>query len=182
MAEQTDHATALPGAVPVRPPVGSEHWAVGNSRWADRYLAIPFREGATGWEGADCWGLYALILMTEAGIGYPDIEASDRLSPASIGATVANQIARGAWIETPLAAIAALDCVVLRAPGLGAAAGAHVGCAIGGGRLIETSRALGPHVAALADRRVAGRIAGVFRPAALSEALGVGGSALGSAG
>ena len=40
--------------------------------WADQYIGIPFVDGGRNHKGADCWGLFALILKEQFDIEVPD--------------------------------------------------------------------------------------------------------------
>jgi hypothetical protein len=169
MAKEAHHAGEVPGAVPVT-----------GTRWVDRYMSVPWIRAGNSWDGADCWGLYALILAEEAGIAYPEVAARTDLH--EIRHTIAAHIARGPWITlwtadggAPLdpSMPAMFDCLVMTArvgsmDGVFRRAGLHVACALGDGRLLQSEKLYGPHVMAIDDDRVRARVLGVYRPAALA--------------
>lgn len=153
-----------------------------DTRWVDRYMSVPYISGGLGFGGADCWGLYALVLAEEAGLSFPDIFVGADLGLNAMRHLIAGHIAGGAWVEVwsatsgvPLdpalpaqfdglamtIVVASMDGPLRRAP-------LHIGCALGDGRLFHTERAYGPHVVAIADSRIESRIKGVYRPAALA--------------
>jgi len=118
-------------------------------------------------DGADCWGLYALILAREAGAPVVDLAGMDRVRPSSIRRVIADQAEQGEWVRVD-GEVRQFDCVVTTIPASGVFRDApmHVGCALGDGRMLQTSSARGPEIVQLSD--VAASVWGVFRPKALA--------------
>lgn len=147
--------------------------------WTDKYMAIPFRDGGRGWDGADCMGLYALILATEAGHRLPDWGVSYDRDPAAVTAHVVADLASGRWRRVD-GAPQRFDGVLMAAPvrtaaGMGRA-DLHIGCVTApgpsgaGGWMIHTEQPAGVRLVRIADPSVAARIRGFYRPAGLGGA------------
>lgn len=166
-------AAAAAGGVPRDVRILSEHHATG-TRWVDRYMTVPFKHGGRGFDGADCFGLYALILATESGIAPPTF---DGLSAAGdLNATlraINGAIAAGLWqkIEGDPVKVAQRFDAILMAGVHGAPV--HIGCAVGDGRVLHSERATGPRCVRLDDFKIRGRITGpmrgVYRPLFLPQ-------------
>lgn len=64
---------------------------VEGTRWAERFVGIPYAAGASDFDGADCWGLVRLVFQNALGLGlapYDDICAADFITLANGGAHV----------------------------------------------------------------------------------------------
>lgn len=148
--------------------------------WLDHYVMTPFKDGGRSFDGADCFGLYMLLLQNEAGIALPEPSVSYRRSAKAVESYVEAQMVCGDWIKIaegngavakPLAR--KFDLVVLSAHvrvGLSVhKADLHVGCALGDGKMIHTEDGVGPAVLSLDDDEVIDRVRFVFRPKLLAE-------------
>lgn len=148
----------------------------------DRFMAVPYREGGRDMAGADCFGLYLLILRYAARL---EIERHPGLSamrqPKRAMAAIEAAIAAGAWRKVwtpgdsvhPGAVAQRFDAVLLRAhvrrrDGAVVAAPLHIGCATGVGQVIHTESGIGPRCDAFDDPMLKPRLRGVFRPQGLA--------------
>lgn len=69
------------------------------TRWAEKYVGLPFVDQGRGWSGVDCWGLVRLVYRTEKQIDLPDygeISASDLLK---VTRTIMRDSKAEPWIE-----------------------------------------------------------------------------------
>jgi cell wall-associated NlpC family hydrolase len=152
--------------------------------WTDAFMDIPHVPGGRSRAGADCFGLYAIVLEEAAGV------TVDRYAHARFGATgagaIATAIARGDWRciargeagtpGLPLAlkqAARRFDAVLMtahvRVAGAWRRADLHIGCAVGNGLMLHSEGGAGPQLVAIDDPSIAHRLRGVYRPAALTE-------------
>lgn len=136
----------------------------------DKYMAVPFVENGRAFAGADCFGLYALILAHELGLAVPDPDVSFSKDGArAVLHAFAAGVARGEWIEvaTPriFDAVRMTGVHVLR--GQAAKSESHLGCYDGMGRVLHTELNTGPRLMPLDDPEIKGRFRGFFRPAVL---------------
>lgn len=149
------------------------------TRWADKYVAVPFRDAGRTMSGADCFGLYALVLARECGVAIDDQPVSYGADAGAVVCRVADEIASGRWLTVAAgdgAAVKGLarrfDAVVMtghiRAGGRVIRGEVHMGCALGDGRVLHTEPGTGPQIMALDDPRIVKRVTGVYRPAALA--------------
>lgn len=144
-----------------------------STRWVDRYMGVPYRRSCSSFNGADCWGLYALILLEEKRISYPEIQSRGSLNADRH--MISGQIAQGRWIkrwdknsgELNPSLPEPLDALVMTAPVTGLhTAPLHIACAIGDGKMLQTTPSYGPHVSSIAEEKR--RIIGVYRPAKIA--------------
>lgn len=148
--------------------------------WTDRYLAVPYRDGGRSWAGADCLGLYTLILAHEAMAAVPDFAVSVGTDPRAVLSAIEEQVLsvhrwRRIYGE-PKQVAEKFDCVRMSGhargeDGIVRRSDIHLGCAIGGGKLIHTEDARGPRIVAFDDKAIVKRIVGVYRPLFLERAL-----------
>jgi hypothetical protein len=142
-----------------------------NTRWTERYIAIPFKDLGRDFSGADCFGIYLLILQHEAGIDLADVRATYRSPQAAIAAVEA-EIVSGRWdkVATP----DKFDCVHMTShverSGKIVKNELHVGCALGGGWMLHSELPGGPRLVRLDDPEVKNRVLAFYRPAALAQA------------
>jgi len=159
-------AEGLPGAFPVS--------------WTDRYMAIPFKDGGRTWRGADCLGLYLLVLATECDKRPGDHDVSYARDAAAVVARMDAEIAAGRWLTVAVGdgravkgAARRFDAVRMTGhirTGAGVVRGdVHMGVALGDGRVLHTESGAGPQILAIDDPRILKRVVGVYRPAVLSE-------------
>lgn len=150
------------------------------TRWADKYMAVPFRDAGRTMRGADCFGLYALILALEAGVCIGKCDVSYGTDPEAVVRHVADEIASGRWLTVavgdgavakPVARL--FDAVVMsghiRTGNRVVRGDVHIGCALGDGRVLHTEPVTGPQIMALDDPRIIKRVKGVYRPQVLEE-------------
>ena len=150
--------------------------------WTDKYMAVPFKDGGRGWRGADCLGLYLLVLATECRLLIADHDVSYGLDAVAVAARMDGEIACGRWREIArgdgkiVKSVAGRfdairmsghvrlpDCRVVRGD-------VHMGVALGDGRVLHTEPPAGPQIVALDDPRIVKRVKGVYRPKILAEA------------
>lgn len=149
-----------------------------NTRWVDRYMAIPFCKGGRSFDGCDCWGLYELILVHELGRDQaPNFDGVSMKNPRAVQRAIAGAIAAGQFrkIEGDRAAVARpFDAVLMLTHVGGKRADLHIGCALGDGRVVHTEAGIGPRCVHLTDRMIAWRFTkplhGIYRPAFLDRA------------
>lgn len=136
----------------------------------DNYLAVPFRHRGRDLSGADCFGLYALVLAQEASVAVADIDAGYEDGPYKTAAAVANALARGEWVkvDVPQTFDAAVMCAYYTQGGIvRRCADMHVGCMIDDRRLLHTEDHTGPRIVAIDDPPITRRIRFFARPYAL---------------
>lgn len=150
-----------------------------STAWVDRYMRVPFRDAGRAWDGADCLGLYLLVLATERGVALPDHDVSYGRDALAVVGRVEAEIASGAWRLVAAGDGAAVkrqgrafDAVRMtghvRLPSGELVRGdVHIGVVVGDGRVLHTEPSTGPHVLALDDPRIAKRVKGIYRPAVL---------------
>lgn len=147
--------------------------------WTDRYLAVPYRDGGRGWAGADCLGLYALILTHEACIAFPKFAVSVGVDPRrALAAIEAQVLTVHRWQRVygqPKQVSEKFDCVRMTghargADGIVRRSDIHLGCALGNGKVIHTEDSRGPRIIALDDPAIVKRVVGVYRPLFLNKA------------
>lgn len=129
-------------------------------------MSIPFRDGGRGWRGADCFGLYLLVLAREAGVRLADHDVSYGRDAVAVVTRIEAEIAAGRWLRVE--APARFDAVWMTGH-IRTAAGVvrgdvHIGVALGDGRVLHTESQTGPQIMRLDDPRVARRIRGFYRP------------------
>jgi probable lipoprotein NlpC len=136
--------------------------------FADRYLAIPFRDFGRSWSGCDCFGLYALILATEADARLHEVGVSAGTSPRAVIAKVAEEVASGRWekVETPQR----FDLVQMLAYAQGRrSADLHIGCVTGRNHIIHTEKPHGVKHQRLDSLEIKPRIVAFWRPKVLTD-------------
>ena len=147
------------------------------TRWIDRYMMIPYRDGGRDRRGADCFGLVALVIAEEAGAVLRELGAAWSDGLAAIAERVRAEIASGDYLRiggpelivSPL--VEKLDLVQMRCVHAGgASAELHIGIATGAGTVLHTEQLTGPVHLPLDDMRVRGRVVGFWRLRALSRA------------
>lgn len=139
--------------------------------WTSSYLDIPYLDGGRTREGADCFGLYAIILTERVGLVLPDYEESWGKGADGILQRIATEIATGNWLKIegdPVKVARELDCVRLTghakgSDGIVRRAAVHLGCAIGNGKVIHSEDVRGPRITHMGDSSICRRIEGVYR-------------------
>jgi cell wall-associated NlpC family hydrolase len=149
--------------------------------WTDKYMAVPFRDGGRGWKGADCLGLYLLVLATELSMrldGHADV--SWGRDAGAVVARMDGEIAAGRWVAIAEGDGRAMRCAGQRFDAIRMAGhirltdgqvirgDVHMGVALGDGRVLHTEPGIGPQILAIDDPRIVKRVRGVYRPAALA--------------
>lgn len=147
-------------------------------RWLDRYVAIPFKDKGRDFAGADCMGLYILILAHEAKIAIDDPGVSFGSDPRAVMRTVESELHSGNWMTVAdgdgamVKPHAKLFDIVLMSAHVRTGrdvtkSDLHMGCALGNGFMIHTEAGSGAQYVALDDLDVCGRVKAVLRPKAL---------------
>lgn len=141
--------------------------------WTDRYLEIPFRDGGRSFAGADCLGLYALILLHEAATQMPDFAVSVGANPALALSAIESQVLSvHRWQRIygePKDVAQRFDCIRMTGharggDGIVRRSDIHLGCALGNGKVIHTEDRRGPRILMLDDLSIVKRVVGVYRP------------------
>lgn len=130
------------------------------SRWAERYLLVPFRDGGRDMKGLDCWGLIREVYSDQLGIelpSYGEISAHDmrKIAERMAGDTAEGEVWRP--IKTP----EAFDVVVMSWAQHKIIA--HVGVMIDAKRLLHIEPGTYPAIVQAKHPFVARRIRGYFR-------------------
>lgn len=143
------------------------------THWTDRYLAVPYRDGGRDWSGADCLGLYALVLANEAATQLPDFSVSLKADArGTLAAIEAQVLSVHRWRRIygePKDVARKFDCVRMTGhargeDGIVRRSDIHLGCATGEGKVLHTEDARGPRIVPLDSSAVAKRVVGVYRP------------------
>jgi len=126
-----------------------------------RYIGIPYLSRGRDWSGVDCWGLYRLMVGEATGVWLPDYleaygEADNEVEVAE--AILALGTGCPDWVQTydpqPL------DAVAIRIAGHIC----HIGCYIGGGRMIHSLRGHDSVCEATGGAKWAKRVIGFWHP------------------
>lgn len=149
--------------------------------WTDKFMAIPFVDGGRSRAGADCFGLYAIVVRDLFAVQL-DQDVSYERDADAVVRRVADEVASDRWItiatgDGAVARAAARkgDAIVMSghvhlADGRVVRGDIHLGVALGDGRVLHTEPTTGPQILALDDPRIVRRVRGVWRPRALAEA------------
>lgn len=143
-----------------------------------RYLTIPFAHGGRDQRGADCWGLYRLVVGEATGI-WLDEHGGLSGYPAYSRRLVGERSA-GDWSEVAAGDERICDLVLmtgyLRSEGRTHAAPLHVGCVLEPGLMIDTEEGSGVMVRAYratlrrqALPTVTPRVLGIWRHRAVAH-------------
>lgn len=137
----------------------------------DKYMAVPFLENGRTFDGADCFGLYALVLATELGLAVPDPHVAFGSHGArAVVHAFAAAVARGDWIEVDAPQM--FDAVRMLGfhteRGEARRSETHVGCYVGRGQVLHTELGTGPRIMSLADPEIAARRPNFVRPQILA--------------
>lgn len=134
-------------------------WANPTSHWANGYVGLPFAELGRDRSGCDCWGLACLVYAECLGIALPDYLGgyASTAERAEIAALISAAEATGPW--RPVADIRPFDILLFRR----GQQPAHVGIAIGRGRMLHMDSQLQARVALLDATRFRSRFKGAFR-------------------
>lgn len=139
------------------------------SRWAEQYIRVPFLNGGRDHKGCDCWGLYRLILLEQAGIELP-IYADHAATGVNMARfrTIAREQIGKAWQEIEPGNEQRFDCVLMRAmfehekrvhsrP-------VHIGCVVRPGQLIHVEEGANTVISDYRrDFRLKSRVVGFYR-------------------
>lgn len=149
MAEDPRHSGPLPWAVPLT-----------GSRWASRYVGLPFVSGGRDRRGVDCWGLVRLAYADVAGILLPshDTVAAEDLHKVLRLIDRALQIPPWSTL-VPRGAEKALDVVVMTDRKLPA----HVGLIVEPGMVLHAQEASMSAIMRLDDQIIGRRVVGIYR-------------------
>lgn len=148
--------------------------------WLDRYMAVPFKDKGRAFDGADCFGLYLLLVTHEAKLALSDPGVSYGTNPNAVLRAIEAEIASGRWAliaEGNGAAVKSaampFDLVKmsahLQAGSRVINSDLHIGCALGGGMLIHTEAPAGPQYCAMDEPDIINRVKAVYRPRILAS-------------
>lgn len=65
--------------------------------WVEKYVRIPYVDGAPSFEGCNCWGLVHLVLKTEAGVETPEFSQISAEQIRAISKKVGNSVLSPPW-------------------------------------------------------------------------------------
>lgn len=145
-------------------------------------MPIPFRDNGRSFSGADCFGLYLLILAGETRAHIADPGVSSGSDQAAVVRAIEVEIASGRWIAIATGNGAdvkdlarCFDAVIMTAhlrQGLRVVKSElHIGCALGDGMVVHTEEGAGCQVTPLDDPAIINRVTSVYRPRALAGSL-----------
>jgi cell wall-associated NlpC family hydrolase len=128
--------------------------------WIAQYVGIPYRPGGRGRDGADCWGLVAMVMREQFSIALPDYPGAAWMPAGdarAIGAEAAAYAARfrrlAAGEERPG------DAVLIRMRG----APLHVGLVVGDGWMLHAHEEADACLESYSSPAWAHRILGFYR-------------------
>jgi len=143
---------------------------MGPPRWAEPFVAVPYRDGGRDFAGADCWGLVRLVMRERGGVSLPsygEIAASER---ARVARRMTKDSDGGPWL--PVDAPRALDVVVMFADakvgGRFRRLRGHVGIMVDDRHVLHTEEETGASIARITADDVRHRIACFRRHEALA--------------
>ena len=138
----------------------------------DKYMAIPFKDKGRSFDGADCFGLCALVSLHEAHIAIADPGVSLQTGKRATIEVFAAELAIGHWfkIEMPQT----FDWVVMTGFTIDGGkavrhAELHCGIMIDEKMMLHTEAHCGPRIVAIDDSEITHRIRYFCRPAALMD-------------
>lgn len=148
--------------------------------WTSDYLRLQFRMGGRGRPEVDCWGLYRLIVGERCGVWLDEFGGVE--GKFEIARAMGTHSAAPGWLPVAAGQEREFDLVMMTGlAGSGRATMAvpmHVGCVVGEGMMLDIEegsgvmlrpfRATGARAVAVG---VANRVTGVFRAAALVQAV-----------
>lgn len=126
--------------------------------WVGDYIGIPYRRGASGHDGADCWGLVCLVLRERFGVTLPmfDPECGDHARLAAFFSEHRPLVAADSVPEGDERAGDIALLTVFCQP-------IHVGILVGDGLMLHTLGAHDSALEAFRGPRWAKRLEGVYR-------------------
>lgn len=124
--------------------------------WAREYVGIPYRFGADGRDGADCWGLVRMVLRERFGVDLPAFEHDDA-DPHRLHAIVDDALPTVGARRVP--APDPGDLALMRIIG----EPCHIGVVTGDGYMLHTLHAHGSVLERYRDRKWAKRLEGFYR-------------------
>lgn len=96
--------------------------------WVGSYVGIPYVPGGRTRDGADCWGLYSLVMAEQFGMGLPPYEGPNWGSTASARAVAAAAKEYASQFQQiPMGEERLGDAILLRTYGLPV----HLGMVVG---------------------------------------------------
>lgn len=81
------------------------------SRWAERYVGLPFADHGRDRNGVDCWGLVRLVLKEQKDIDVPSYGETSALDLAKVAGIIARESAIEPWI--PVKDVEPFDVAVM---------------------------------------------------------------------
>lgn len=138
------------------------------TRWAARYVGIPFLSGGRTRAAVDCWGLVRLVFAERAGITLPshDTVAADDL--LRVMGRVREAVLIPPWTtRVPLGGERPLDVVVM-SDRPGKSIPTHVGVIVAPGSVLHAQEATMSSIMRLDAPALRGRVLGIYRHDALA--------------
>lgn len=117
------------------------------SHWAEKYLGLPWENGAAGPESFDCWGFVRHVARQEFGRHLPPVPV-DADKPLAVRRVIAGESDAPHWRPVDLDEMEEGDVLLLsqaRHPdhcGIWLASGGALHCVRGGGVVYQTPQAL----------------------------------------
>lgn len=147
-----------------------------STRWAERYVGVPFLDGGRTLDGCDCWGLVRIVLAERAGIEVPSYDAISALDLIRVARQVGRSLDVAPWrTRVAVGDERVLDVAVLRVhrsvergSGTDPRMPAHVGVIVGPGLVLHAQDGVNSVVQPIADQAIWRRIIGIFRHDALA--------------
>lgn len=128
--------------------------------WCSDYLDIPWKELGRNRDGADCWGLYRLVMKEQFGIELPAYDGAgyqDGEDLTEVSALIDSQLVD--WREVPQGSELVGDAVLIRVMG----EPIHIGMVVGPGRMLHIKPGVGASVDRYTSLNFRNRIIGFFR-------------------
>jgi hypothetical protein len=82
------------------------------THWAEKFIGMPWVNGAQGPDSFDCWGFVRHVYRVERGIDLPILEI-DADKPLAIRHAIANEKTRTTWLPVDFTALDDFDVVLL---------------------------------------------------------------------
>lgn len=128
--------------------------------WAARYVGVPYVPGGRAATGADCWGLYSLVMAEQFGLSLPPYDGPNMASGSSGRAVAAAAEAYAKQFDRVEAADVRLgDAILIRVYGFPI----HVGMVVGLGLMLHVEEYHSSVIARYTSTQWANRIVSFHR-------------------